>query len=765
MLSRPRLHPRPAAGLAAALLLAVGLAPAVAATPAQGVDLAAAAVTDADLAAGLVVHYPLTSLDGAVVEDASGHDRDATAVGGPTASSEGLALDGVDDHVRLPDHVLAGLTDATVSTEVWIAPEQATPYFVWGLGNTGSNGQGNGYLFTTGNGYRTAIASGNWSTEQSVGAGRDLARGAWKTITWTLSGGTAVLYEDGVEVARRTGVTLTPGAIGAGRTTANYLGRSVYTADRRLQGRLRDFRLYDRALGADEVHALGAVADEERVSRDLAALDLGDTSRVTTDLLLPTVGPNGSTYAWESTEPSVVAPDGSVTRPPHGSGDATVVLTATASYGAASGREEFTVVVPEDLSDAEKVARDRAALQVWDAAAVRGNLTLPTEGAHGSDVAWRSNRDRVVTATGEVTRPAHGERAVEVLLTATVTHGAAKDKRQFRLTVLPLPAPAAAEGYVFSYFTGEGTADGEQVYLAASRGNDPLHWDELNGGQPILRSQAGDRGVRDPFLIRSPEGDKFFMVATDLKINGNGNWDAAQRSGSRHLEVWESTDLVHWSEQRHVLVSPETAGNTWAPEAFWSEELGSYVVFWASKLYAEDDPRHTGGTHNRMLYATTRDFRTFTEPQVWIDPGWSVIDSTVVEHEGTYYRYTKDERNNTSTTPCSKFIVAESSTSLLDLEWDHVAECIGKATATEPGIRQGEGPTVFKSNTEDRWFLFIDEFGGRGYVPFETTDLASGEFRLLDDSEYDLPARPRHGTVLPVTAAELARVRAAYGTP
>jgi hypothetical protein len=219
--------------------------------------------------------------------------------------------------------------------------------------------------------------------------------------------------------------------------------------------------------------------------------------------------------------------------------------------------------------------------------------------------------------------------------------------------------------------------------------------------------------------------------------------------------VWESTDLVNWGEQRHVRISPETAGNTWAPEAYYDESIGAYVVFWASKLYAGDDPEHTGNTYNKMLYATTRDFRTFSEPQVWVDPGYSVIDSTVIKHGDEYYRFTKDERNNTSTTPCSKFILAERSARLRDTSYDFVADCIGKGS-----INQGEGPTVFKSNTEERWYLFIDEFGGRGYVPFETTDLASGQWTPVAD--YALPSRPRHGTVLPVTKAELDRVRAAF---
>ena len=48
-------------------------------------------------------------------------------------------------------------------------------------------------------------------------------------------------------------VTTLPKDIGGGRTTANYIGRSVYSADRYLKGSVRDFRIYNRALSAAEV--------------------------------------------------------------------------------------------------------------------------------------------------------------------------------------------------------------------------------------------------------------------------------------------------------------------------------------------------------------------------------------------------------------------------------------------------------------------------------------------------------------------------------
>ncbi|CAM5304768.1 hypothetical protein SGLAM104S_09050 [Streptomyces glaucescens] len=125
-------------------------------------------------------------------------------------------------------------------------------------------------------------------------------------------------------------------------------------------------------------------------------------------------------------------------------------------------------------------------------------------------------------------------------------------------------------------------------------------------------------------MIRSPEGDRFYLIATDLRMykNSSGSWDEVQRHGSKSVMIWESTDLVHWTDQRLVKVAPDNAGNTWAPEAYWDDSLDAYVVFWASKLYADDDPGHTGSTYNKMLYATTKDFRTFSAPKVSTPGCW-----------------------------------------------------------------------------------------------------------------------------------------------
>src|SRR5699024_1132717 len=144
--------------------------------------------------------------------------------------------------------------------------------------------------------------------------------------------------------------------------------------------------------------------------------------------------------------------------------------------------------------------------------------------------------------------------------------------------------------YLWAFFTGEGKG-AEQISLAVSQGNDALSWRTLNQGKPLFVSEEGERGLRDPFIIRSHDGQRFYLIATDLKIAdrpGNGFY-AAQMDGSRYLEIFESEDLVTWSKQRHVKVSSKFAGNTWAPKAFWHEPSQNYILFWASNLYPTEN--------------------------------------------------------------------------------------------------------------------------------------------------------------------------------
>jgi beta-xylosidase len=400
-------------------------------------------------------------------------------------------------------------------------------------------------------------------------------------------------------------------------------------------------------------------------------------------------------------------------------------------------------------------ARVQAALQsltITNVDDVRGNLHLSSV-SENFKITWMSNNPSVISADGVVRRPG-ADTAVN--LTAIIDDEGTTSNRTFTANVRQATKIDAFEGYAFAYFTGN-TLAGEKIYLAASEGNNALNWRELNNGQPILASTEGTKGLRDPFVIRSPEGDRFFLLATDLSIGSGTSWSDAVRKGSLYLEIWESNDLKTWSQQRHVKVSPSTAGNTWAPEAYYDTDLGSYVVFWASSLYEDSDTDRTGATYHRMLYVTTRDFVTFSEPEIWQDAGMSRIDTTVIQEGSTFYRFTKDEGG--TGTNCSDIIQERSDSLLAPVQsWTQVAACIGR----NAGTSSVEGPTVFKSNPGDvngeKFYLFVDEYGGRGYIPLETADISKPDWKV--SSAYKLPTSPRHGTVVPVTAQELAGLTA-----
>ena len=258
-----------------------------------------------------------------------------------------------------------------------------------------------------------------------------------------------------------------------------------------------------------------------------------------------------------------------------------------------------------------------------------------------------------------------------------------------------MPREQDPERYFLGYFTGEGLADGEQLRFGLSTGNSALDWVGLGGGKPSLVSQLGDQGLRDPFIIRSHDGDTFYMIATDLNwFNRNRDY---QINDSQYIEVFESHDLVNWSPQRHVKVAPDNAGNAFAPEAYWDDSIGAYVVFWAQAMW-NDPVNRTGAGNQQMWYTTTRDFRTFAPPAVWQNPApQSRIDTTVIKVGDWYYRFTKNEAGNAASD-----VFSEKNLNLRDTNiaaWTPVAPSIGRQTWV---ANQGyEGPLVFKANPGD----------------------------------------------------------------
>ncbi|HSI82320.1 MAG TPA: glycoside hydrolase family 43 protein, partial [Candidatus Methylacidiphilales bacterium] len=297
------------------------------------------------------------------------------------------------------------------------------------------------------------------------------------------------------------------------------------------------------------------------------------------------------------------------------------------------------------------------------------------------------------------------------------------------------PASEPTNAYLLVHFTGE-SPRGEQIYFSVSE--DGLDWTDLNNSEPVLVSTLGDKGVRDPAIVRSPDGKKFYLLATDLRIANRKGWGAARAQGSTSLVIWESTDLVNWSEPRMVDVAsaiPE-AGCAWAPEAIYDESTGDYFVYWTTL-----SPRN-GVREGRIYYARTKDFRTFTPPELYIERNGSgvnagdIIDTQIIEVKGQkhrYYRFSRDTQ-----------ITLEGADSLTG-SWER----IGDITHLGYTGRQVEGPALFQFNQEQKWALLVDKPGQGGYIPIVITSFSDPRgYKLLPADAYSFgEGEKRHGGV------------------
>lgn len=309
------------------------------------------------------------------------------------------------------------------------------------------------------------------------------------------------------------------------------------------------------------------------------------------------------------------------------------------------------------------------------------------------------------------------------------------------------------QAYLFVHFKEKSTPDGEQVYFGLSR--DGFLWEPVNGGDPVLWAYYGERGVRDFTIVRCKENGKFYIFATDLSLaygmrnQYHNDWDEIGRNGSKYFSVWESKDLVNWTEQRLLKLGSEDFGCMWAPDIIYDRENGDYVLHWSSSHKCNDYGK------KGIYYSRTKDFVHFGKPQVLYrkeDSG--VIDSAIYYENGAYYMFVKSEGNP------EKIIL---------LRAEHATGPYERMEAFDESMKDVasglyEAPTAVKLE-DGRWCLFLDYYGvrgaGQGYVPFVAESLESGKF-VRSDAVFHFPYGFKHGTILPITEEEYERIRSNY---
>lgn len=277
------------------------------------------------------------------------------------------------------------------------------------------------------------------------------------------------------------------------------------------------------------------------------------------------------------------------------------------------------------------------------------------------------------------------------------------------------------EVFLFSYFKNNGE-DG--LHLAYSY--DGLKWEALNDDKSFLTPELSkDKLMRDPCIIKGPDG-KFHMVWTV-------SWE------EKGIGYAHSKDLINWSEQKFIPVMQheESTQNSWAPELFYDEEQEQYLIFWASTVsdqFLETANQAEDSWNHRIYYTTTKDFEEFTATEIFVEPGFNVIDATIARNNSKYFMIIKDET-----------LLPEAQKTLHVLESDNpynwnvsISEAISNHWV--------EGPTITKIG--DEWMVYFDQYRAHKFGAVKSKDLKNWD-NISDQIEF--PDGIRHGTVFKVS--------------
>jgi len=305
------------------------------------------------------------------------------------------------------------------------------------------------------------------------------------------------------------------------------------------------------------------------------------------------------------------------------------------------------------------------------------------------------------------------------------------------LSLLLLCGPAARAGngpWLFCTFK-----DPDNAGLFFCLSDDGLKWDQLNHGQPVVRAAPGQR-TRDPFLIRDPGGRGFHLL-----------WTSNHRP--RSIGYAHSADLVHWTEPRPLQVFPDdmTVSNVWAPEGAWDEIRREWIIFWSSTLpgrFTETDGQVKNNKNHRIWAVTTRDFQTVSAPFLFFDPGYPVIDATVDRQpDGTWLMIFKDERE----IPVVRKTLLAATGPTPRGPWSVQGAAFTAAWT--------EGPSLLLRGPE--LTVYYDTYKPVQHMTVAVRRAGNAWKDITDRCAF--PAGVKHGSFLALSAAEAARLQAAFG--
>lgn len=493
-------------------------------------------------------------------------------------------------------------------------------------------------------------------------------------------------------------------------------------------------------------------------------------------------------------------------------------------YGTALTAAQLGVAAPTGIDVTGSNVKD-GKLSVKEGSSATLTATVKPEGAEPA-VTWESNNPAVATvdANGKVNAVKAGTATITATATADASIAAS-----VQVTVTQVKADDPY-GYAMVHFMENNKGYSEKIYLDITRGDDATQWDQLNGGDPILVNNESSTGVRDPFIAYNPESKTYYILATDLRVFGgdNAGWGAWSTNYSTKLHVWSSKDLIHFSDMNELETATEDAysknpaktqtlkdtvtgktltevGMAWAPEATWvpdfydlnddgklngsdkgnpkSQQGGAFVMYWSTSAKYDGENHQPGKKVTHVLWAATKDFTNATYmfggvyvPNSKYRPG-NTIDTTMLQRtvkdaDGTehlrsyrasgsgtiFMEYTDradwwraNDKGQYATDPSVGWVLRQ----------NNVGHSLGSAQ---------EGANGFKVNGENKWYMFVDNYGSvnsgarYGYNLLEADDLDAEDGNVwtpVGNDGFVLTANTKHGGIVPLTKAQYDAIRAA----
>ena len=245
---------------------------------------------------------------------------------------------------------------------------------------------------------------------------------------------------------------------------------------------------------------------------------------------------------------------------------------------------------------------------------------------------------------------------------------------------------------------------------------DGLKWDSIQG--VFLRPAVGQQKVmRDPSIVKGPDGT-FHLV-----------WTSSWR-GDQGFGYSSSKDLIHWTPQRFIATGMDTTTvNTWAPELFYDDVKRQFIVVWASCVPGKfPDYQEDHKNNHRLYYLTTKDFKTFSKPHLFYDPGFSAIDATFVKRDKNDYI----------------MVVKDNSRPMRNIKVAFAKSPYGPwSAASEPFTEQfTEGPSTAKVG--DWYYIYYDSYRHKIYGAHRTKDFKTFQNQT---GTVIFPVGHKHGTV------------------